>query len=81
MSGNFDVWNADAPGGLNETAQQVQDGLASAQSVTLERQTEAGRFIVEYGGAVLPGHATVDGRRGVEEPTPMTGDVWNPSAT
>jgi hypothetical protein len=66
VSGIYFTVNQDAPGGLDETARQVQDGLQTAVSAVHTTQLETDRFLTEHGSAVLPGHAPVNapGRQG-----------------
>ena len=66
MSGNYQAWNQDAPGGLTESAQAIAAGLAQAQSAVATTQLEAASFMAAYGAEVLPGHADVNapGRQG-----------------
>jgi hypothetical protein len=66
MSGSYQVWNQDAPGGLTESTQAVSDGLATAQSAYQTMQVEAERFMAANGAQVLGGHSPVNapGRQG-----------------
>lgn len=65
----------------------LQDDMATiaaardaGESRSAQRQTEAHQFIIENGAAVLDGH---DPQMVIRpgHPTPMTGDVWDPTAT
>ena len=47
---------ADAPGGVNDTIRQVQDGLASSAAVAAAQQQDAHQFIVTNGHQVVAGH-------------------------
>jgi hypothetical protein len=58
MSGTYQSYD-DAPGGPNESAQAVRDGLAQAISAVHVDQLESANFLVEHGAEVLPGHAPV----------------------
>jgi hypothetical protein len=66
VSGNYQSWNLDAPGGLNDTMAAVSSGLATAQTAVSVTQLETERFLTEYGGDVVGGHAPVNapGRQG-----------------
>jgi hypothetical protein len=59
MSGIYFTVNQDAPGGLDESARQVRAGLASIQVAVAMTQSEAARFMREYGAAVVAGHGDV----------------------
>jgi hypothetical protein len=66
MSGNYQDWSADAPGGKNESAAAVAAGLNEAMAAFATTQAESAAFMSAYGEAVLPGHPPVNapGRQG-----------------
>lgn len=66
MSGIYQNWSADSPGGLNESTAAIREGLAQAVSAVAVTQLETEAFLVEHGAAVIPGHSPVNqpGRQG-----------------
>ena len=76
MSGNYQAWNADAPGGLVESAAAVREGLATAISAVHSTQLEAHGFYVANGGDVISGHPDVGqpGRMGDPDTTSDASD-------
>ena len=79
MSGNTQNWNEDAPGGLADTAQAVAAGIAASAARWERRSEEARQFLTEHGAAVLDGHTPQVVVRPVDK-TPMSGDVYTPTA-
>jgi hypothetical protein len=71
MSGNYQQWNYDAPGGIAETAAAVAAGLNEAYAATAADQQAAHDFFVASGGAVVGGHPDVrrPGAQGDPDPT------------
>jgi hypothetical protein len=71
MSGNYQNWSADAPGGLNESTAAVASGLAQAYAATASDQQAAHDFFVASGAAVVGGHPDVrrPGAQGDPDPT------------
>jgi hypothetical protein len=64
---------------LDSDEASVAANLASMMVRVNERQQQSAQFIVEHGADVVDGHSPV----GVVLPTastPMTGDVFNPTA-
>jgi hypothetical protein len=59
MSGTYQNWSADSPGGLNESTAAIRDALAQAMTVDGARQTQAAQFIQDNGHAVSGGHPDV----------------------
>jgi hypothetical protein len=59
MSGNYQNWNADAPGGLNESAAAVAAGLNQAYAAVQGDQQSAHDFFVASGPSVVSGHPQV----------------------
>jgi hypothetical protein len=55
MAGSYEVQNPN----LAVAAAQTQAGLAASKAASDARQADAGKFMVENGAAVLPGHAMV----------------------
>jgi hypothetical protein len=76
MSGNYQNWAADAPGGLNESMQAVASGLAESMQAVARAQGEARTFFESYGPAVSAGHADVNaaGRQGDPDVTSDASD-------
>ena len=66
MSGNYQSWNLDAPGGIAESAAAVAAGLNEAMAAVQLSQAEAKTFFTSYGDAVSAGHSDVNapGRMG-----------------
>jgi hypothetical protein len=65
VSGNYQNWSADSPGGLNETVAQVAAGLNQAYAAVATTQVETAQFLVAHGPATI-NHAPVGepGRQG-----------------
>jgi hypothetical protein len=59
MSGTYQNWSADAPGGLNESTAAVASGLAQAYAAVQGDQQAAHDFFVASGDAVVGGHPPV----------------------
>jgi hypothetical protein len=59
MSGIYQAWNEDAPGGGVESRAAVAAGLAAAISATVTTQAQGHRFYTEFGVDVSDGHAPV----------------------
>ena len=79
MSGSYEFFQADAPGGLNESAAATAAARDAAEARAARRQVEGHDFLVEHGAAVLGGHVPqVVIRPAVK--TPMSGDVFAPYA-
>jgi hypothetical protein len=66
VSGNYQDWNLDAPGGRAESAAAVASGLNEAMQAVSLSQTEAKTFWTSYGDQVVAGHSDVNapGRMG-----------------
>jgi hypothetical protein len=70
MSGNYQNWNLDGPGGLNESAAAVAAGLNEAYAAVQTTQAESHDFFVTHGAAASPGHQVGEaGRMGDPDPT------------
>jgi hypothetical protein len=79
MSGTYQAWSADAPGGgAAATAAQVQAGLAASAAAAASRQLDAERFILTNRHGALPGHAPVVGSYGDPGSDP---DLGTPDAS
>lgn len=65
VSGNYQNWSADSPGGLNESIAAVREGLSRAYSAVATTQVETAAFLVAHGPATI-NHAPVGepGRQG-----------------
>ena len=66
MSGTYQNWNYDGPGGLADSEAAVASGIAEAMQAVALAQTEAKTFFTSYGPAVSAGHSDVNasGRMG-----------------
>jgi hypothetical protein len=64
MSGTYFAANQDAPGGLNDTVEQVRQGLATAYNVMQASQAETAQFLLLNGAQVIPGHPDTHGPSG-----------------
>jgi hypothetical protein len=56
VSGTYQDWNADAPGGRNESAAAVAAGLNEAMQALQASQAQAKTFFTSYGDSVSAGH-------------------------
>jgi hypothetical protein len=65
VSGNYQNWNEDAPGGLAESAAAVVSATSSAVADMAASQVGAAAFMDAYGAAVVGGHGVVEGPGGV----------------
>ncbi len=65
MSGNYQNWNADAPGGLNDTAAAVAAATSQAAADYQACQAGSAQFMAENGASVVAGHGRVEGPGGV----------------
>jgi hypothetical protein len=77
MSGTYQNWSADSPGGLNESVAQVREGLATAYSAVQITQQEAHNFFVTHGASAAAGHQVgAPGRMGdPDNPLPDASDL------
>ena len=71
MSSNYQNWNADAPGGLNESAAAVAAGLNQAYAAVAGDQQATHDFFVASDAWVVNGHPDVRkaGSQGDPDPT------------
>jgi hypothetical protein len=68
VSGCYQNWSADSPGGLNESTAAVAAGIAEAMSAVQSQQVVAAEFFTAYGQQVLGGHPGTHGPGGGQGP-------------